>query len=297
MLLETSPAETVEIPEGMKIIKSSDLVVSLAVSDEVLKSNINTNIKNYDLPLYRIENLNEWRATKEIAIVGGGPSLHDTMGDLHKHDDVMVCGSAHDFLIQNHIRPKWTVLCDPDPIIIKYIKYASPYTTYLVASQCHPSVFEYLQSRKCRISLWHAGQNIEQEKLFGENKIVIRGGCTVGLRAIPIAINFGYSLIHLFGFDNCLIDGGKTSHAYDFQEPEYEKIKNAIDVGVEGVMFKMADYHLAQLMDFKEILKMIGGRAFIKSHGHGAITHLLDLALKRAIDTVNQRNSNNGSSQ
>ena len=285
MSLETSQAATSdnEQPqEGMVVVTPENLVVNMAEAHEVIVRNIKTNIDTFENNIKSIEHLNEWRATKAVDIVGGGPSLKDTIHELKDFDRIMACGSAHDFIVDNGFVPNWTVICDPDPIVIKYLTRLTKTTNYLVASQCHPSVIAYLMGNGCNVTLWHAGQNVQEETLFGNNRIVVRGGCTVGMRAVPIAINFGFCYLHLFGFDNCIVEN--KSHAYSFVDPEKENITKILDIGVGGVMFKMADYHLGQIMDFKQILQMVGHKAVFKSHGPGAITTLLELGRKKALE-------------
>src|SRR5262249_29701353 len=74
--------------------------------------------------LRHVHDLPEWREHAPIAIVGGGPSLAETIKDCRRYKNIMACGSVYDWLIWKGVYPRWSVLCDPDPIMAKYIGFA-----------------------------------------------------------------------------------------------------------------------------------------------------------------------------
>lgn len=224
-----------------------------------------------------ITELAEFRERTPIAIVGGGPSLETQLDHLREYKYIMACGSVHDYLIKNFIVPKWCVVVDPSPIVIDYMQMPTSTIDYLIASQCHPSVFDYLANNK--ISLWHAGGAESDNLAFGEGQTLIAGGCTVGTRAIMMALAFGYSNINLFGFDTCLTNDYKH-HAYSFMNPDKETLGNITEValgGPDGKRFKVANYMLGQLMDFKSILGGPGKYCKFTVHGGGLLAELLEL--------------------
>ena len=101
-------------------------------------------------------------------------------------------------------------------------------------------MFEYLQYNSCKVVIWHCAGNDEENKVFADGEILVGGGCTVGTRAISLAINFGFNTFDLYGFDTCVTEDG--SHAYDFSNPEVEQLKDVIEVDLAGTKFKMAGY-------------------------------------------------------
>lgn len=261
------------------------VLVSTAVDIETITKQIHENIT---LGLKNVSESDDFRVNVPIAIVGGGPSLKDTIEELRAFPGpVMACGSVHDYLVSNNVAAKWCILCDPDPLITLYLQKIQFPTKYLVASQCHSNIFKHLWQQQNKIEplhwdnvyIWHAGGDKFEDSNFGENQTIIGGGCTIGTRAIMMAYAFGYSNIHLFGFDSCLTKDYKH-HAYDF-ETEQESIGDITEIrlgGPDSPIFKVAGYMLGQIFDFKKILEVHASRFQFTIHGDGALKYLMDLA-------------------
>jgi len=271
------------------MIKIDECNVTTAKSTDEIIANIKENVKhNY----FEVTNSGFWRESVPIAIVGGGPSLKLTIKELKQYNkltvfgpyrQIVACGSSHDYLIENKIYPNICVVCDPDEIMINYLQKPCSATIYLLASQCHPSIFKHLE--KYTSCIWHAGGNNFDISEFG-NRAVIGGGCTVGTRAICLALGMGFNNLHLFGFDTCLDENFKH-HAYEFTDPEKETIGNITEIrlgGPEGKKFYVAGYHLGQLFDFQKMLRIYADRMQITVHGGGLLAHLMDLAKKECLN-------------
>ena len=259
-------------------------VISTATPTEKIRENIANNLKPHML---QIEHMSEFRENVPIAIVGGGPSLKGQLEKLKEFKTIIACGSVHDYLVENGIRPTYCAIVDPDPLVITYLKKAlSPMnvTKYLVASQCDPSVFDYL--RENFVYRWNAGG---RDDLYTEGVPTIGGGCTIGTRALVIALCFGYTNIHLFGMDTCL-DETDEHHAYKFQNEEIETIGDVQEIALDsasGKKFKVAGYMLGQLFDFKYILSSQAHRLNLTVHGGGLIAHLLELGKQKQEELKN----------
>jgi len=263
----------------------TNIVSETAVSIDKIRENIKFNSLKYK----EIDQLDDFREHVPIAIVGGGPSLNDTYIELYDFNPrrIMACGSVHDFLVEKGIIPRWCVVVDPDPVILGYIKYPRKETKYLVSSQCDPEIFEYLKDYD--VTLWHAYGDALGTDSFNKNSILIGGGCTVGTRAIIIAAGFGYNVIHLYGIDSCLTDDYKH-HAYNFIDSKKETVGNITEIRLDysdSPTFKVADYMLAQLFDFKSILQTYSKRLKFISHGNGLITYLLKISQEKAMKNGN----------
>jgi len=264
------------------------VVISTATSTEKIQQNIDA---SRNLPLHFAHQLPEWREGRTVAVVGGGPSLKQTIHKLKEYDTIIACGSVHDYLVKNGIRPNYCVVVDPDPLVITYLQniyHVDNKCKYLIASQCDPAVFEHL--RYDNVYMWHAGGN---DSLFKEGDYVVGGGCTVGTRAIVLAMNFGYYDIHLFGFDTCL-DETDEHHAYKFQNEEIETIGDVMEIALDhasGKKFKVAGYMLGQLFDLKTILATSASKLKLTVHGGGLIAHLLEIAAKRQEELKNVNSS------
>lgn len=136
-----------------------------------------------------------------------GPSLKYTYSDIA--GSLMSVSGAHDFLIERRRVPDFHVEADPREHKAGMLTKANDKTEYLIASACHPKVFETLKGRKVRLfhydngpemRWWHAS-NAPHTPLIG-------GGSTVGLRAFEIAHVLGYRTLDVHGMDSSF-DGHK----------------------------------------------------------------------------------------
>ena len=258
--------------------KLDGVVVTTATPTDTIIKNIKLNNQNNSI---KYENSPDFRRGAPVAIIGGGSSLKDYLPELENYKYKIACGSVHDYLLTNKINPYWTVVCDPDPLVNHYLKKASNFTgTYLVASQCSPDTFYHLKQHSARINIWQAaGDNVKPE-VFGDNIALIGGGCTVGTRAIVIAYTMGFSDVHLYGFDSCIIDN--QSHSYPFNDPDAEKLETPVDILIGGDKFKVANYMLGQIYDFQEILRRIGTEVKFTVHGPGPLAKMLEMGKAEA---------------
>jgi hypothetical protein len=244
--------------------------------------------ENLGRGLPRLHQLPEFKKVKgwdtPLAIVGGGPSLKgaSVLAELRSFEGHMIaCGSVHDYLRGCGFRPRYTAACDPDPIMANYLRNPWPGTLYLLSTHCHKSVFDALENMP--IALWHCAP-IDEAFL---NEVdpgwqAVGGGCTVGLRAISIALMMGYSNLHFFGFDSCL--NGDEHHAYDFTDDSEElgQIYNLkIGVGPEGPgadakVYRCAGYQMAQASHFKTLLEHYGHVFTPTFHGDGFLSAMWD---------------------
>lgn len=269
-----------DIP-GMNRLDGID--VQTATPTEHIIENIK---KNKDRKLSKIDKLDDWREQTPIAIVGGGPSLTKELDNLRKYKYILACGSVHDYLIQNKIIPEWCAVCDPDPIVINYLKkkqtWTSEYSTkYLIASQCAPEVFEHLKD--CDVTMWHLMGDKFDHSIYGENnQVLIGGGCTILTRAMVIAMGMGFYNLNLFGCDTSLGLSGEH-HAYEWSDPSKEQTYDEAKVQFEmdGPIFKVAGYHLGQLFDIKALSKQYQNRMQITVHGESLLHYFMELAQKR----------------
>ena len=235
------------------------------------------------------------RISKRIALVGGGPSLKDTVHELMDFTTIMACGSSHDWLQEHSPRvPTFCAVCDPDPITANYLRKPDKWTTYLVASQCHSSVFDALEGHE--IIQWHCwpvGSDAETGKAFLNEKtpgwLAVGGGCTVGLRALSMVVMMGYSDVHFFGFDSCM-SMNDDHHAYPFTDPTKEFLGDVYDVrigmrdGVEEKIYRVAGYQLAQAEHYRQTLMAFGGAFRPTFHGSGLLADMqasIELETKR----------------
>lgn len=252
-------------------------------ADEVIE-NIKASLRR---PFPMLQDLPEFGKPKgdtPIALVGGGPSLNDHLTNLRKMNCIMVCGSPHDHLRAQGISPRYCVAADAHPTITAlYLKDPDPLTTYLIATQCAETVFQALQGHS--VAMWHCTANASKAFLDDARPgwMGVDGGCTVGLRALRIAMLLGFRNIHLFGFDSCFSDS--ETHAFKMQLPgEEHQTQEVFEVspGVSGPSAKSYicyGYHLIQARDFDAFFNENHKLVDLTFYGDGLLRHMHGIML------------------
>jgi uncharacterized Rossmann fold enzyme len=247
-------------------------IQGLNTPPEVMEQQAEENLKR-DLPMF----LETKAHTKKAIVVGGGPSLSESLTDIRKHKarggKIFALNGVHDWLIERGIVPDYLVLLDARPQNVTFVQKPHKDVTYLVAAQCHPDVFEALKGYK--VMMWVAvspGMN-EIAKKANKSVCVVGGGNTVGLKTLCLAWLWGYRNIHLFGFDSSYRD--KDNHAYRQALNDGEAV---MDITVEdGKTFKCARWMAKQALDFLNQLKELNERGVnVHVHGDGLIPHVAE---------------------
>lgn len=229
-----------------------------------------------------------------IALVGGGPSMKtkENLDKLREFKTIIVCGSAHDYIISQGIIPTYAANCDPDLVCKNYFQSKHKDIKYLMASCCHPDLINFL-GEDGKTYLWHCHSEEMYKQIIALEKTInnkdnydgVGGGCTVGLRAISLALHLGYSNIHFFGFDSSMGESGTEHHAYEWSAKWEENLIEKIytiqlgdKVGPLGNKFyHVAGYQLAQMEQFKDFY--LGFRAYFTPtfHGQGALPDYFEI--------------------
>lgn len=204
-----------------------------------------------------------------LAIVGSGPSILETVSMLDPGDHVLACNASHDYLIGRGIVPKYAMLFDAAEVI------ASMFTphkdvTYLIASRCHPKVFEKLEGFK--VVVWHAGADEEgilaKLEEAGKNEPVIHGGSAAVVRAMFLGAAMGYKRLRIFGGDSSF--AGEHTHFKKSAVPEKE-----ISVFCNHRWFRTTAWMAAQAEEVQIIFPIIKGIGIdIEVVGDGLIPHI-----------------------
>lgn len=223
-----------------------------------------------------------------IALIGGGPSLKKTIEKAKEFSVAIACGSSNDFVVNSGIVPTYTVVCDPDPVTIKYLTKLNKTTKYLIASCCDPSLFEHLKDYDVYLWHCHSEEQAAYLKTVETPYEAVCGGCTVGLRSQSIAILFGYRNLHYFGFDSCLSE--EDHHAYEFATEEEKQqigVVHEIKIGHERPnekVYKALGYQMAQAAHYKEFYQEFNAYFNPTFHGEGLLPDLMRLVQNRSLD-------------
>jgi uncharacterized Rossmann fold enzyme len=151
-----------------------------------------------------------------VAVVCYGPSLADTWEKIKEFKYVITGSGSHKFLVDRGILPTWHVDVDPRPHKVKLMGIPCKETEYLIASTCHPSLFDHLNGYN--VKLWHIFDGeAEGMRLLPAGEWAFTGGCSVGLRSMALARILGFTELHIFGMDGCEGKTGKHAAAHPNQ--------------------------------------------------------------------------------
>lgn len=257
------------VPEVWKIggMTRAELKAVCNVEHEQVMSNVrNACIRK--LPWFDFDNTPHDR---HAVIVGGGPSLVDTIGDIKKRkaygQEIWALNNSAAFLIENGIIPDAHFIVDARPENAAFVRDSHAQTTYYLASQCHPLVFGAVAHRK--VILWHAqtAGMIELLKGVTDQPVhLIGGGTTVALHALSMAFLMGYKKIHCYGMDSSYRE---THHAYPQALNDTDIV---LDVLYGDHKFKCSSWMTGQANEFMEAYRNMSELdCTITVHGDGLL--------------------------
>jgi len=217
----------------------------------------------------------------EVMILGGGPSLNQSEDEIRALKDsgvkVVTLNGAYNWCLERGITPVTQVMVDAREFNARFTKPVREDCMYLLASQCHPTVFEGLP--KERTYLWHtsAAQIVPIVKEKYGAFWSVPGGSTVLLRAIPLLRMLGFKRQHLFGCDSCLTD--ERHHAYTQIENDQEVV---VPIVVGGRLFRCHPWMAAQAQEFINLIKQLGDEIELEVHGDGLLAYILEAGARMA---------------
>lgn len=217
------------------------------------------------------------RKFSPIAIISGGPSLAEQLDRVREFDVILTCGSVHDYVRRQGIIPTYAVVSDAGVEDKNNLSLAHPDTTFLLASQCDPSLYEHLAGH--RVEMWHyAGQVATPE----EEAVLLRGersltwGGMVTLSSICLALQMGFQHQHFFGFDGNYGEYGLKSHVAPVAGGyEYDKVPFHVPADPEGKLF-ITNMNLAeQLNQFFRLVESLREWVHFYLYGDGLTTRMV----------------------
>jgi hypothetical protein len=248
---------------------------------EVIRSQVEANLA-LNLPLF----VGGPTIKGAALIVGGGPSLNDMLPGLRFHQGrkgiIFALNGAHDWLIERGITPDFHVLLDARKDNARFVQNPCGDVTYLIATQCHPSVFEALKGQD--VIQWNAClSNPDHDREVAEKfkhkpVMMVGGGSTVGLKTINLAYLWGFRKIHLYGFDSSYKDGKNHAYRQDINDSE-----SLMEVTVNSRTFTCAPWMANQANEFQDQLAQLDKLGVsIHVHGDGLIPWINKQHMERA---------------
>lgn len=212
-------------------------------------------------------------------LVCGGPSLDET--ELREAVDAggkIVCvNGTYNWCLEHNLHPSAVVILDGREFNRKFIDRAVPGCKYLLASQCHPCLFDLCRDRE--VHIWHAVSceaELEALKEQYDHFWPIDVGTTVGIRAITLLTVLGWNRIDIFGLDSCWLE--RKHHAYEQPENKERLIRVWLrpkDRDDLAQMFLCAPWHVQQANDFQSLVKLRGDHFDLNVRGPGLIASML----------------------
>lgn len=217
------------------------------------------------------------RQAREVILLAGGPSLTGQLERIRalraEGCALATCNGAYAWALDHGLEPSVQIVLDAREFNARFVRPVTPYTKYLVASQCHPSTLEGLPRE--RTFLWHSGLSDANEALVRERNgglyFPVPGGSTVVLRSIPLLRMLGLASVHLFGFDSCV--EGERHHAYAQQENDGEPV---VPVACGGRTFYCTPWHLSQAAEFRDLVAFLGNEVEMAVYGDGLVAHMIE---------------------
>jgi hypothetical protein len=266
--------------QTLKVFDGIELKGRVNVNDDLLLDNIRQSIR-LGYPQIWPQPMKYDR----IALVGGGPSLADTFSELR---DLVWAGAklvtvngAYRYCIEHGLKPSAQVVLDARENNAKFLDPEVPGCRYYLASQCHPDIWAAVAGREYA-AIFHA---IGEEE--GVSEILnayylgqwtkVPGGTTVVMRALTLMRLLGYLRFDLFGVDSCFM--GEAGHAY--AQPENDKDRripfkvHPTDRPDLARVFTCSPWHLKQLEDFCQLVRVNGQHFRINVHGDGLLAYAL----------------------
>lgn len=153
-----------------------------------------------------------------IDIVANGPSAAEApIGGM---DISVALNGALGLFTAQGLAPTYWAACDPQAMVADFLAEAPAGTCYLVASKCHPSVFDRLKDRDVKV--WH----IDDYPASGRRQV--SSAVSITLTAMGLFARLGYRRFRVWGWDGCF--RGTQHHAGGYQDaPAAETI--TLDIG------------------------------------------------------------------
>ncbi len=166
----------------------------------------------------------------ELMIVANGPSA--SLAPLHADVATLAVNGSLKLFTDQGLAPTYWACCDPQEHVADFIPDNPPESTiYLVATKCHPRVFEKLKNRK--VETWHIN---DYPSPFGHRSV--RCASTVTLTIQTLMRYRGYRKFDVYGWDACyaVLDSGEIQHhASDKPLPDYPEGTLDLCVGAQEV--------------------------------------------------------------
>lgn len=156
----------------------------------------------------------EYPWTEDLTIVASGPSGRRAS----LTGKTLALNGSLKLFTDRGLAPTYWAGCDPQELMADFLTDAPKETIYLVASKCHPKVFDTLAAQGCRVVLWHVGDQATKELL--EDRFPVACACSITICTFELMARIGWRHFHVWGWDGCLMDGNGYANPQAVASPE-----------------------------------------------------------------------------
>jgi hypothetical protein len=218
---------------------------------------------------------------KTLNIIANGPSA--TLYDFDAPGDTLAVNGALKHFTDRGKAPTFWACCDPQALVADFLTDPPLHTIYLIASKCHPLVFQMLQGRDVR--LWDIDDHPATKE--GCRAVAVASSVTLCIQTLmsrPGGI-FGYRHFEIYGWDACFGEG-LEHHAGQHSETRPDNYVQ-VTVGASVVPPPQIPAWLLERHRFPDLReRYVGGRTFETSHTWAAeaqdavlLTHYADYSV------------------
>lgn len=230
------------------------------VDDEGLRANVR-HAMSLRLPTLRDF---EYRRQGHLDVVANGPSAPAYFQPTPKNGPVLALNGALELFNGRRIIPDYWAACDPQELVTDRFLRCAPYdVTYLIASKCHPSVFERMSDRN--VILWHVGEPATRA-LFDHHDIVIPASSSITSTSFELMTHLGFRRFETWGWDGCYMDG--QGHAVP--QPE---APSRVEITVHDRVYETSPVWALECDDIAN--RLVGFPFPIHIHGDGFFADML----------------------
>jgi len=235
------------------------------------------------LELVNSERSQDFDKPSVVCIVGGGPSLQDTVGELRhlikRGAKTLAVNKSHDWLLKRGLPCHYSALLDPKDWVAGYVDLALNAakstrkrvgklwadTRHLIASQCHDNTIAKFKGNP-NAYIWHAGAGLGESEVLktefaGEPWVILAGASVIGLRGVPLGYGLGFREFHFFGLDGSAKapkPGTETPQLYSYDKPHIDPTWKQFEVKLNTGWKRhfLANHHMARsVYEFEDAMR------------------------------------------
>lgn len=140
----------------------------------------------------------------KLTIVASGPSARFApLGGK-----TLAVNGALKLFTDQGLAPTYWAACDPQEMVVDFLAEAPKETTYLIASKCHPAVFERLKDHN--VVVWHVHDEATWALL--EHRAPVATMVSITCVSFELMARLGWRDFDVWGWDGCVMDGLENAH-------------------------------------------------------------------------------------